>query len=159
LHTPVCVRLTPLPSCYPTDCCVDQKGFGCFKRRGLQFAECLPHSRQTVDGVCTDSENWLCPGWWDRPPAPPPAPPPLGLVAPLELRGKSQQRAIVSLTTMLTAAAVLLLLVGLALYRQFQRRWAGMETHVTSVVDDDDGVSMSNRAASSAPAELNSGME
>ena len=67
-------------SCWASRCCVDARGFGCFKRPGKQFALCLPwhtgagasgaptadpvtDSRLSEDG-CSSSASWLCPQAW-----------------------------------------------------------------------------------------------
>ena len=62
-------------SCAESHCCKDPHGFGCF-RRPLHptIAQCLPLSHATVNGVCVDSDQWLCPETWLQPP-PPPSPP------------------------------------------------------------------------------------
>ena len=62
-------------SCLESGCCQDPHGFGCFHRPDRNVAQCLPLTHQSVDGVCHDSKEWLCPATWQQPPPPPAAPP------------------------------------------------------------------------------------
>ena len=67
-------------SCMDTHCCADPRAFGCFKKVGKSFAQCLPlHQMLRPDGSCIDNEQWLCPESWLEPPPPPaaPSPPPV----------------------------------------------------------------------------------
>ena len=73
---------TPCPAareaCWeqPLRCC-STPGWGCFRRVGLQYAQCrvVP-----TDTPCVDTEKWECPGWHlpnEVPPLPPVSPAPL----------------------------------------------------------------------------------
>lgn len=64
-------------SCAESHCCKDAHWFGCFRRPNRDIAQCLPLSHQSVNGTCTDSEQWLCPETWLQPPPPPSPPSPL----------------------------------------------------------------------------------
>lgn len=52
------------------------RGFGCFKKPGRQFALCRPIAmHRDASGRCADSADWLCPSSWiTAPPPPPPRP-------------------------------------------------------------------------------------
>lgn len=45
-------------TCLSTKCCKDP-GFGCFRRPQADHAQCRP----LAQGACTDTDDWLCPGW------------------------------------------------------------------------------------------------
>jgi hypothetical protein len=47
-------------ACLDTHCCENPQRFGCYKRPTLQYAQCRP-----LQHPCTDSDDWLCPGWWN----------------------------------------------------------------------------------------------
>jgi len=44
--------------CIDSKCCKDPS-YGCFRRPNNHYAQCRP----LLDGVCTDTEEWKCPGW------------------------------------------------------------------------------------------------
>jgi len=37
--------------------------FGCFKRNGIEFAQCRPFEAGQNKDSCHSTEDWLCPGW------------------------------------------------------------------------------------------------
>ena len=51
----------PYGNCWLSRCCVDAR-LGCFRQLGKRYAQCRP-VRQVR---CADSDEWLCPGWWER---------------------------------------------------------------------------------------------
>ena len=46
-------------NCLSSKCC-KEPGFGCFRKPLGDYAQCRPMPTQ---GLCTDSAEWLCPGW------------------------------------------------------------------------------------------------
>ena len=90
LHTGASTSTLPAASCVPgtspadqfspcfnSRCCkgaVDSnRGFGCFKKPGRQFALCRPIAmHRDASGRCADSADWLCPSSWITAPPPPP---------------------------------------------------------------------------------------
>lgn len=46
-------------TCLESKCCKDN-GFGCFRRPQADYAQCKP---LPTGGMCTDTNDWLCPGW------------------------------------------------------------------------------------------------
>ena len=103
-----------LGNCYKSKCCVPPRKGGaahaCFLKKGSKYAQCRPH----ID-KCTDSPDWLCPGWTKsnettatRPAQPqaavnvldttikpvgkPPPPPPLPSTAPSASASLKKQR-------------------------------------------------------------------
>lgn len=62
--------------CGRSQCCADAS-FACYKRNGKMFAQCRPRRELFAGDVCTDTDMWLCPSYWEPPPRPPaPRPPP-----------------------------------------------------------------------------------
>ena len=60
MHTAhACNDPTPkFGDCFKSLCCAD-KGFGCFKKDGFQYAQCRPEASK-----CADEGDWLCPSSW-----------------------------------------------------------------------------------------------
>ena len=60
MHTAhACNDPTPkFGDCSKSLCCAD-KGFGCFKKDGFQYAQCRPEASK-----CADEGDWLCPSSW-----------------------------------------------------------------------------------------------
>jgi hypothetical protein len=58
-----CTDPTPkFGNCFESLCCEDKR-FGCFKRDGVEYAQCRP----SVSKTCTDTDDWLCPSSWITP--------------------------------------------------------------------------------------------
>lgn len=57
---PPCFTANYAP-CFDSHCCENLHKFGCYKRPTLQFAQCRP-----LQHNCTDTTDWLCPGWWEK---------------------------------------------------------------------------------------------
>ena len=86
-------------NCLESHCCASTSD-GCFRRPTLQYAQCRP----AIAG-CTDTDDWLCPGWWIlAPPSPPPPPsPPRPPIHPLGVSWSSDDSEPFSLPFSLSA--------------------------------------------------------
>ena len=49
----------PWQKCLESGCCAAHN-FGCFKKMGVEYAQCRP-----LQHPCKDTTDWLCPGWWN----------------------------------------------------------------------------------------------
>jgi len=128
-------------SCLESRCCAEPEVFGCFKREGKQWAECLPFAQMLTErGVkagWTAPSDWMTPSPPTSPPYPPLSPPPPAPPTQTQIALKHSKQTVVKLSTLVVGGGCAFALVcGTLGYVLFFRR-RQMAPHLTSVVDDD----------------------